>query len=282
MASSLLMGIILPFFILGLIPCIFTQDTTTTTTTTAITTVIQAFFIGPRIHQQGEEGSSRTWTWTAPTPKISGSVVGVDTVSNLTTIVVTRTAPTRTTGGYNTRRPALFESSLSFNSRPTPPPHHGSGRDHDHDRAGNNKYSFNTTVGRAMTITQGPETVMFTGVVGYGDRTLVNRCTLNGTTSAGCNVTFLGGGTKWHDTRGNGETTAAALTHSYNWTLSGDNKFGGWAPVTVTAGGELLLRESGTASSISSSSSASIMKAKGGWMLGGVVSVVMFWVGLLW
>jgi len=74
-------------------------------------------------------------------------------------------------------------------------------------------------------------------------RKRINRCSLNGTEFAVCNLTHVGSawyaraGTSWNGTYS---------TYSYNWT-KGD-RFG-FAPVTITAGAELLSEGEPTASS---------------------------------
>lgn len=69
----------------------------------------------------------------------------------------------------------------------------------------------------------------------------INRCSLNGTESAVCNLTHVG--SAWY-TR-NSAWNGTFSTYSYNWT-SGD-RFG-FAPVTITAGAELLAESTPTAS----------------------------------
>lgn len=62
----------------------------------------------------------------------------------------------------------------------------------------------------------------------------INRCSLNGTVSAACNLTHVGDVWYTRNTDWNGTYS----TYSYNWT-SGD-RFG-YAPVTITEGAELLV-----------------------------------------
>ncbi|GAB1320520.1 hypothetical protein MFIFM68171_10730 [Madurella fahalii] len=185
------------------------QNTTVTTTTTAtqtITRVVDIFFL----NQPAYEGLPYTMFH-----RDSGSVIAVDNVNNLTTYVITTTRvdrrppPSATrTDNVTTAIPTL-EPTRSRYWRP-----------------------LNGT-GEPSTITQGPATAMFTGTRHWPDHTVINRCSLNGTVEAACNLTHVGD--VWYTK--NPEWNGTYSTYSYNWT-SGD-RFG-FAPVTITEGAELL------------------------------------------
>ncbi|KAK3996118.1 hypothetical protein QBC44DRAFT_387163 [Cladorrhinum sp. PSN332] len=234
MFSSTPISLILTSLLLLLLPFSTLAQNTTSTT---ITTVLQIFFLNDRIQEEG-------LPYTYYTPKISGSVLAVDAVSNLTTFVITST---RSRAERPTRRP--FHSSHSDadsdtadgTSPPTetitPAPYSALSPTAHHPGPGGGHHGnkFNAT-GQPTTITQGPNTFQFTGTRYGPNHSLINRCTLNGTLSAACNMTYLG--TAWYarDSAWNGTFS----TYSYNWTRG--DRFG-YAPVTVTAGAELLVGE---------------------------------------
>ena len=85
----------------------------------------------------------------------------------------------------------------------------------------------------------------------------INRCSLNGTESAVCNLTHVG--TAWYtkNTAWNGTFS----TYSYNWT-SGD-RFG-FAPVTITAGAEMLAATTPTASASPNAAGSGLVGPSGG------------------
>ena len=92
----------------------------------------------------------------------------------------------------------------------------------------------NNVTGRPSTITQGPATFEFTGPrPGSAGNTVVNRCSLNGTVAAACNMTHVGADWYTADPAWNGTYS----TSSYDW-VSGD-RFG-FAPVTITEGVHMM------------------------------------------
>ncbi|KXX76412.1 hypothetical protein MMYC01_207071 [Madurella mycetomatis] len=227
-----------------------TTVTTTTTATQTLTRIVDIFFL----NQPAYEGLPYTMFH-----RDSGSVVAVDNVNNLTTYVVTttqvdrRTTPSATrTDNVTTAIPTL-KPTRSRHWRP-----------------------LNGT-GDPSTITQGPATAMFTGTGNGPGRTMylppcpflvtlsnpiirqspvnrltahslrnqrINRCSLNGTVEAACNLTHVGD--MWYTK--NTEWNGTYSTYSFNWT-SGD-RFG-FAPVTITEGAELLTGPSPTPSGAS-------------------------------
>ncbi|KAG7290566.1 hypothetical protein NEMBOFW57_000569 [Staphylotrichum longicolle] len=195
-----------PFLLLTLFIAFLTQtlaqdstNTTTTTTTTTsptptLTRIVDLFFLNERDY----EGLPYTLFH-----RDSGSVVAVDTANGLTTYVITTTrvdrrppasAATRT-DNITTAIPTLA-STRSRHWRP-----------------------LNGT-GQPSTITQGPATFLFTGTRYGPDHTVINRCSLNGTLRAACNLTHVGRVWYTRDPSWNGTYS----TYSYDWT-SGD-RFG--------------------------------------------------------
>ncbi|KAK4163501.1 hypothetical protein QBC43DRAFT_354991 [Cladorrhinum sp. PSN259] len=254
--------------VLFLLPFTLAQNTTSTapsSSTTTITSVVQIFFINERVQ---EEGHPYTYT-----PKVSGSVLAVDTVSNLTTFVITSTRSERTRRPFYTSSSDLDSDSDTITDAPTttitPAPYTGLSRTHHLGGGGGSggphRGKFNLT-GHPTTITQGPNTFQFTGTRYGPDHSIINRCALNGTAQASCNMTYLG--TAWYtrDALWNGTFS----TYSYNWTLG--DRFG-YAPVTITAGAELLVGEGPGRPTPSSSSSSTTNKNCGGLMM-------ILWVGL--
>jgi hypothetical protein len=187
------------------------------TTATELVTTVSIFYINVR----GEDNGLPYTMF----HRDSGSIIGAD--DSATTFVVTatlsdqRTRPMATrTDNVTTNIPTLRRNTVSWHLNMTAKP---------------------------STITQGPSTFLFTGS-GYGpNRTLVNRCRLNGTRSATCNLTHVGAG--WY-THSPGGFDGTYRTTNYSWT-SGD-RFG-FAPVTITAGVEKLPPATAAASSSSSS-----------------------------
>ena len=188
-------------------------------TTTTLTSVVPVFYV--------DSGNEYGLPYTI-LHRDCGSVAGVDATA--TTLVITATltdqrtasaSPGRTrTDNVTTNIPTLRRTeSLHFNRTFWP-----------------------------STVTQGPSTFLFTGSYYGPNRTLVNRCRLNGTTSATCNLTHVGDG--WY-TRLDPGWNGTYSTYNYSWT-SGD-RFG-FAPVTLTAGVEKL--PAATAKATSSNAAA--------------------------
>lgn len=98
----------------------------------------------------------------------------------------------------------------------------------------------------------------------------INRCSLNGTASAVCNLTHVGNAWYSKETAWNGTFS----TYSYTWT-SGD-RFG-FAPVTITRGAEMLLA-GGVSPTASGSANAAPPSGRGG--DGGVVALVIWVVAM--
>lgn len=184
---------------------------TSTETPTVVTKVVQIFFVDERSF----EGLPYTLLH-----RDSGSVVNIE--AGLTTYVITttrvdqRSLPTNTPTDNATITSPTLASTRQL------------GR-------------VNNTTGPPSTITQGPATFLFTGTHFGPGHTLINRCSLNGTVSAVCNLTHVGSVWYTRNTAWNGTYS----TYKYNWT-SGD-RFG-FAPVTITAGAELLSAPDPTAS----------------------------------
>lgn len=186
---------------------ISTTPTTPTPTTTTLTTVVSIFYLSVNGEQNGDPyGMFHHDT---------GQVIGVD--KSATTFVVTATlTDMRPYDGY----PQTSSMVNSTTKRP--------------------KWLGNQTASPS-TITQGPSTFMFTGS-NYGpNRTIVNQCELNGTSSASCSLTHVGAGWYTHDKQFSGTFS----TYNYTWT-SGD-RFG-FAPVTITAGVQDILNAPGSTS----------------------------------
>ncbi|KAK3357421.1 hypothetical protein B0T25DRAFT_157606 [Lasiosphaeria hispida] len=202
-------------------------------TATGITRVVQIFFIDERSY----EGLPYTMLH-----KDSGAVIGVE--ADRTTFVITSTRvdnrplPLHSrTDNVTTGIPTLTSARLGHITNAT---------------------------GLASTITQGPGTFEYTGTRYGPDHTLINRCSLNGTASAVCNLTHVGPVWYTKDPAWNGTFS----TYSYNWT-SGD-RFG-FAPVTITAGAEMLAETSPTASG---TPNGAARRALGGGEAGTAVVVV--------
>lgn len=228
-------------------PATTTEAPATTPTSSALTTVVSIFYINTRIF----DGLPYSLYH-----RDFGSVLGVDATATTFVFTTTRIMPT---GTSTVRSPgnatnsavgaAAADESGTLSTPPSPAP----------TSSVRNPYSFPTSMfrmfnatGQASTVTQGPSTFAYTGrawgfnagppgasnsassagasVPGY---TVVNRCSLNGTHSARCNMTHVGA--EWYTAvqAWNG----SYWTYSYNWT-SGD-RFG-FSPVTITAGVEKL------------------------------------------
>jgi len=192
-----------------------TSETSSSTvaTSTAVTKVVQIFFIDERSY----EGLPYTLLH-----RDSGSVLNIDAGAGLTTFVVTATRVDQRSLPTNTPTDNVTIGSVTLAST------------RQLGRA-------NNTTGAPSTITQGPATFMFTGTRLGSDLTLVNRCSLNGTVTAVCNLTHVG--SAWY-TR-NKSWNGTFSTYNYTWT-SGD-RFG-FAPVTITDGAERLVAADPTAS----------------------------------
>ncbi|KAK1751684.1 hypothetical protein QBC47DRAFT_433671 [Echria macrotheca] len=203
-----------------------TSTSSTSATTTALTQVVQVFFIDERSY----EGLPYTMLH-----RDSGSVLGI--ASNLTTFVITTTRADQRPPPAHTRTDNVTTGIPTLAST---------------RKLGKG----NSTTGAPSTITQGPATFMFTGTRFGPDHTLVNRCSLNGTASAICNLTHVGSAWYTKETAWNGTFS----TYSYTWT-SGD-RFG-FAPVTITAGAEMLLA-GGVSPTASGSANAASRQSDGG------------------
>ncbi|KAK0669466.1 hypothetical protein QBC41DRAFT_391704 [Cercophora samala] len=263
-----------------LLPLITAQTTTTPTTPTStsptsptptITKIISLFYLNDRAHDDLPLPHS------TPPHAISGRVIATDSHLNLTTYVVTKTHSLPPGGGGGHRGPfgsnpppwARTLTSPPSSLLPTPPwwrPSFG-------ERNG---------TGQPTTITQGPSTFLFTGSRGWWQRgqSVVNRCSLNGTVEAVCNLTHVG--EAWYT----GEAGWDGRYSTYRYTWEEGDRFG-FAGVTVTAGGEMLVRDGGGEGEVAAgtgeggrSASGGVRRVvvHGGWM-GWVVLVVMM--GLL-
>lgn len=184
---------------------------TLTETSTAVTKVVQIFFVDERSF----EGLPYTLLH-----RDSGSVLNIE--AGLTTYVITTTRVDQRSLPANT---PIDNATITS---PTLASTRQLGR-------------VNNTTGPPSTVTQGPATFMFTGTHFGSGHTLINRCSLNGTVSAVCNLTHVGSAWYTRNTAWNGTYS----TYKYNWT-SGD-RFG-FAPVTITAGAGLLSAPDPTAS----------------------------------
>ena len=169
---------------------------TAVTTTTASTRVVSIFFIDER----AIEGNYYT-------QRATGSVLSVDDTATTFVITTTRGDQVPTWSHLNNSAIATAMPTRSFSAR--------------------------NATGAPSTITQGPETFIYTGTRWGPRHSVINRCSLNGTNSAQCNLTQVGAVWYTKDPDWNGTFS----TYSYNWT-SGD-RFG-FAPVTITSGVELM------------------------------------------
>ncbi|KAK3692550.1 hypothetical protein B0T22DRAFT_447509 [Podospora appendiculata] len=212
------------------------SDATTAAITQAITQVVQVFFINERAF----EGLPYTLFH-----RDSGSVVGVDTAADRTTLVITTTRVDQRPPPQPSTHSHTHNHTHTHNSD-TPP---SESRWHD--------YTADAT-GHPSTITQGPTTFLFTGTRRGPNHTVVNECSLNGTVAASCNLTHVGSAWYTADSAWNGTYS----TYRYNWT-SGDR--GGFAPVTITAGAELLVaaaNQTGIASTNSKANGGGLVAAR--------------------
>ncbi|KAK3333989.1 hypothetical protein B0T19DRAFT_440686 [Cercophora scortea] len=231
----------LPLLLLLYLITLFTshthaQNTTTSTdptatTQTSVTQIVQIFFIAERAF----EGLPYTLFH-----RDSGSVIGVDSALDRTTYVITTTRVDQRPGPSQSQ-PTPFPSYSYSHSHLHNHTHGGDTPPSPSDSRWHDYISSANATGHASTITQGPSTFLFTGTRSFGpgggpNRTVINECSLNGTVSATCNLTHVGSGWYTADTAWDGTFS----TYRYNWT-SGDR--GGFAPVTITAGGELLVRQ---------------------------------------
>ena len=175
-----------------------TSDITgTTSDDPSATRVVDIFYIDERAY----EGLPYTLFH-----RDSGSVVGV--TGDVTTFVITTTRGDRRPRPTHSRTDNVTTGIPTLTSSPPKP----------------------NWTGEPSIITQGPGTFEFTGArFGGANHTVVNRCSLNGTAGAACNLTHVGSIWYASDPDWNGTFS----TYSYNWT-SGD-RFG-FAPVTITAG----------------------------------------------
>ncbi|KAK4650110.1 hypothetical protein QC762_702224 [Podospora pseudocomata] len=265
-SPSLLLLLLLLTALLLLLP-LTTAQTTTPPTPTApptptVTKIISLFYLNDRAH----DDFPRPYT---PTPHaIPGRVIATDSLLNLTTYIVTKTQsfPGRRRPPFGNNPPPWAKTlTLPPSSLPTPwwRPNFG-------DRNG---------TGQPITITQGPSTFMFTGSRGWEKgQSVVNRCSLGGTTEAVCNLTHVG--RAWYT--GDREWEGEYSTYSYTWT-EGD-RFG-FVGVTVTAGGEMLSEENGGDDGVGTTGKGDGVRSanggvgrrgvNGGVMMGWVVWVVM-------
>lgn len=176
-----------------------------TSTKSAVTRVVSIFYIDERAY----EGLPYTLFH-----RDSGRVIGIDTdgTERATTFVITTTRGDRRPSPTHSRTDNVTTGILTLTS----------------------SQSHRKWRGEPSTITQGPATFEFTGArFGGANHTIVNRCSLNGTVNAACNLTHVGSIWYTSDPDWNGTFS----TYSYNWT-SGDRY--GFAPVTITEGGELI------------------------------------------
>ncbi|KAK4200478.1 hypothetical protein QBC40DRAFT_145926, partial [Triangularia verruculosa] len=199
-----------------------TAQTTTTTTApiSSITKIVSLFYLNDRAF----EDLPLPYTLHTSLHRISGRLIATDTHLNLTTYIVTKTQslPRRPPFGTN---PPPWARTLSSLTSPLPTERPPWWRPNFNERNG---------TGQPTTITQGPATFMFTGSRGWQQgQSIVNRCSLNGTVEAACNLTHVG--SAWYTRDGGWNGTYS--TYSYNWT-SGD-RFG-FVPVTITQGAEML------------------------------------------
>ncbi|KAK0711193.1 hypothetical protein B0H67DRAFT_555213 [Lasiosphaeris hirsuta] len=194
-------------------------------TATGVTRVVQIFFIDERSY----EGLPYTMLH-----KDSGAVIGVE--ADRTTFVITSTRVDNRPLPLHSRTDNVTTGIPTLTS----------------PRLGH----ITNATGLASTITQGPSFFAYTGTRYGPDHTLVNRCSLNGTASAVCNLTHVGAVWYTKDPAWNGTFS----TYSYNWT-SGD-RFG-FAPVTITAGAEMLAETNPTASG-TPNGAAALPRALGG------------------
>lgn len=196
-------------------------SSTSTATESVITRVVSIFYIDERAY----EGLPYTLFH-----RDSGRVVGIDKGGDdaATTFVITTTRGDRRPRPTHSRTDNVTTGIPTLTWRPT---------------------QRNWT-GEPSTITQGPGTFEFTGArFGGANHTVVNRCSLNGTANAACNLTHVG--SIWYT--GDPEWNGTFSTYSYNWT-SGD-RFG-FAPVTITEGIELMGPPSTTAAASTNAAAA--------------------------
>lgn len=153
MASSNPIRLLLSLLLL-LLPLTLAQNTTSSASATAtITRIVEIFYINERAH----EGLPYTLSH-----QVSGSVLGVDTAANLTTFVITTTRTDRprhpfasASSSETTSAPTETITSAPLFSRTRFPGGGGGGDGSPHGK-------FNNT-GQPTTITQGPNTFLFTG-----------------------------------------------------------------------------------------------------------------------
>lgn len=158
----------------------------------------------------------------------TGSVLGAD--ESLTTLVITGTVTD------------LRTQSFIHTTTTAAPGEEEGGDDDDIEREGGYPprkprpdLNRNRTAA-PRTITQGPGTFEYTATRGR-DKTVVNRCHLEGQASAECNVTHVGKG--WY-TKKQPDFVGEWSTYNFTWTSGGRY---GFAPVTLTAGLEKLPKE---------------------------------------
>ncbi|KAK4190095.1 hypothetical protein QBC35DRAFT_378719 [Podospora australis] len=220
-------------------------------TSISLTRIVEIFYINERAY----EGLPYTLFHRG-----SGSVLSVS--DSLTTYVITTTRIDRRRPHRTDDLDPALSSFLSAGA--DSPPLSSNTPSHGHH------FGSRNGTGQASTITQGPATFLYTGTRYSPQHGIVNRCSLNGTVSARCNLTHVGSAWYTNDRNWNGTFS----TYSYNWT-SGDRL--GFAPVTITKGVELLGEETGAPSA----SGGSTNGAKSG--KGDVPAVVgvLVWAGLL-
>lgn len=257
-----------------------TTSVTSTAAATGLTTVVQVFYLRIR---------ARDGTPYEQYHHDSGSVLAAD--ESLTTLVITRSVDAiphtqgwRTRSGHHGPPDATITTAPSVPAGPAgqardqatpplpPPPSllpppaptspatgtNGTTTRSWPPRGGPRSHNIGT-----VTVTQGPSTFIYTGK-SSPSRAVENRCSLNGTTSAACLLTFIG--EEWYKSTPGWDGSLRTLP--YNWTVG---KPFGFAPVTLTAGVEKLPKA--TAGGAKGNENAA---ARGvwSWWAGGLVGVV--------
>ncbi|KAK4177062.1 hypothetical protein QBC36DRAFT_237499 [Triangularia setosa] len=240
-----------------------TTAQTTTATPTTITRIVSLFYLNDRADDHFP------LPYTSSPDAISGRVIATDPVLNLTTYAVTKTQsfPRRGPGPFgNANRPPWAGSPL-----PTPFLTPSSRPPWWHPNFGERNGT-----GQPTTITQGPATFMFTGSRGWqqSGQSIVNRCSLNGTVEAVCNLTHVGDAWYTRDKDWDREYS----TYSYTW-KEGD-RFG-FAGVAITAGVEMLEPGDGGVSSRASGGGSSSISGGGKRVKGPDRGVAKVMVGLV-
>ena len=159
MASSNPIRFLLSLVLLLLAPLTLAQNTTSSASATAtVTRIVEIFYINERAH----EGLPYTLS-----NQVSGSVINVDAAANLTTFVITTTRTDRPGRPFASTSSSETASVPTETLTPAPTfsrtrlPGGGGGGGGDGDGGGPHG-KFNNT-GQPTTITQGPNTFLFTG-----------------------------------------------------------------------------------------------------------------------